>query len=429
MVISSLKPAGCAYRSASRRVATCLAVLLCAARGAAFAAGDPGVSPIPVAETDWVCTWAGSPSSPSNNFEFTSSAYNGTDSFNNQTVRLLVHASLGGSRVRIRLSNEGGATPLVIGAAHIAVSGTGSGIVPGTDRALTFDNGRPTVTIPPYALIFSDAVDLDFPALAELSVSLYLPDPVTVTTGVPNSMQTSYVAPAGSGDTTGAAALPLDPVDPTITQWPLLTGVDVNAGGERSFVAFGSSVTLGYLTTLNANARWTDVLAKRLHDNNLPIAVVNASIVADRLLGGNDGALARLQRDALSEPAISYVFINDILGVECQQPNSTSANIIGGIYQVVQRAHSQNVKVYAGTILPLGGATLYTAAFEAKRQAVNAFIRTTGELDGFVDFDAALRDPANPLALLPAYDGGDHHHPNDLGNSVMAHAFNLDLFR
>ena len=425
MVNSSLKPPRTGHRFAPRRLAVYLAVLLPVVTGAAFTAGATAASST---DTAWVCTWAGSPSNPTVNFEFASSAYNGTNSFNNQTLRLIVHASLGGAEVRIRLSNEDGATPLVIGAAHIAVRGAGASIVPGTDRALTFDNGRPIATIPPYAVTFSDPVNLNVPALADLSVSLYLPDPVTVTTGVPNSLQTNYVAPAGSGDTTGAATLPLDPADPTITQWPILIGVDINAGGERSFVALGSSVTLGYLTTPNGNDRWTDVLAKRLHDNDLPVGVVNASIVADRLLGNADGALARLQVDGLSEPGISYLFINDVLGVECQQPESAPANIIGGIYQVIQRAHSQNVKVYAGTIIPLNGSTQYTPAFEAKREAVNAFIRMTDKLDGFVDFDAALRDPANPTALLPAYDGGDHHHPNDLGNSVMAHAFNLDLF-
>ena len=345
-------------------------------------------------------------------------------------MRLIVHASLGGNRVRIQLSNELSATPLVIGAAHIALSDTGAAIVAGTDRVLTFNGGNPSVTIPPSAPVLSDPVKLEVPALVNLAVSLYLPGAVTVSTDVPNSLQTNYVAPSGSGDNTGAQTLPLDPVDPTITQWPLLTRVDVRAVGSRVCVALGSSITLAVLSTPNANARWTDVLAKRLWRKALPVAVVNSSIIANALLqdGAGIGGLARLDRDVFSQPGVSYVFINDILGVQ-SQISSAPAEIIGGLRQLIERAHSHNIKVFAGTIIPLGGAAGYTATFEANRQGVNDFIRTSGAFDGFVDFDAAVRDPANPDVILAAYDGGDHHHPNDLGNLRLAQAFDLAMFQ
>ena len=234
----------------------------------------------------------------------------------------------------------------------------------------------------------------------------------------------------GSGDTTGFATLSPDTVDPTITQWPLLTRVDVHSPGSRVFVAFGSSITLGYLTTPNANARWTDVLAKRLRNHGLPVSVVNSSIVANALSrnGAGLGALARLDRDVFSQPDVGYLFINDILGVESQIATSPD-EVIAGLRQIIERAHDHNIKIYAGTVLPLGGANGYSATFEANRQGVNAFIRTGGELDGIVDFDAALRDPSNPTVILSAYDGGDHHHPNDLGNKIMAQLFDLALFQ
>ncbi len=389
----------------------------------------PGDTSIPGADLNWISTWAGSPSSDAN-FAFAGSAYNGNNTFNNQTVRLIVHASLGGSRVRVRLSNELSGAPLRIGAAHIALSAGGASIAVGSDRTLTFSGGEGSVMIPAGAPVLSDPVKLDVPALADLTVTLFLPDNVTVTTAVVTSKQTNYVAPAASGDNTGAVTLPLDPTAPTITQWPILTRVDVRDAGAQVFVALGSSITLGYLTTQDANARWTDVLAKRLNKKFLPVSVVNSSIIANRLLanGAGLGALARLDRDVFSQPGVGYVFINDILGVESQVATSP-VDIIAGLRQIVERAHGHNIKVYAGTILPLGGSSNYSPQFEINRQTVNTFIRTAGIVDGVVDFDAALSDPANPAYILEIYDGGDHHHPNDLGNKKMAQAFALTLFQ
>ena len=421
----------CHFRGARRASLVLVGVFLAMLARPVGAESIGGVVAIvvPAGDIGWVSTWTGSPSGPDTNFTFAGSAYNGNNTYSNQSIRLIVHASLGGTRVRINLSNELSTVPLRIGAAHIALSAGGASIVDGTDRTLTFNGGQDSVTIPPNAPILSDLVKLDVPALADLAVTIFLPDTVTVTTAVPLSRQTNYVAPAGSGDNTGSSTLPLD-ASSSITQWPILTRVDVRAAGSRTCVVLGSSIALGALSTQDANARWTDFLAKRLNNHGLPVSVVNASIVADPLLSnlGGLGALARLNRDALTQPGISYLFINDVSGVESQSAASPAV-IIAGLRQLIKRVHSANVKVYAGTIIPLGGGSGYSAAFEANRQGVNDFIRNGGELDGYVDFDAAVRDPANPTAILAAYDGGDHHHPNDAGDKVLAHTFDLALFQ
>lgn len=391
------------------------------------------ISPAPATfprDTGWVAVWGGSPSDPSS-FTFAGSAYKGTNQFTNQTLRLIVHPTLNDQRVRIRLSNELGKTPVTIGAAHIAVCDAAGVTVPGTDRVLTFNGGSPSVTLPIGAPMVSDSTPLDVSTSSNLAISLYLPGSAVLTTAVTNTQQKSYVSPPDSGDLTGSTYLPLDPAQPSFTQWPLLTAVEVHNGNARAFVALGSSITLGVLSTVDANARWTDFLAKRLRNHGVVVSVVNASIPANALVGVFNGpnALARLERDVFSVSGVAYVFINDILGVESQVAGRQPEEIIGGLRQLIARAHTRHVKVYAGTIIPLGGAGGYTANFEANRAAVNAFIRTGGELDGYVDFDLAVRDPANPSVIFSTYDGGDRHHPNDQGNTALSKAFDLTLFQ
>lgn len=385
--------------------------------------------------SSWVSTWGTGVSGTSNDAFFGASAYKGNNVFDQQAVREIVHASLGGAKVRVRLSNELGAAAVTVGAVHLALSDGDANIVPGTDRVLTFRDGSTSVTIPPGAPEVSDAVNFEVPANANLSISLYFSTPTTVTSGHPYAMQHTYVSPAGSGDVAAAEALPLDPDHPSITQWPLLSGVEVRVPGARTFVALGSSITDGFLSTVDANHRWTDYLAVRLARKGLPVGVVNASIVANPLMrvGNANPALARFDRDVLARPGVAYVFINDVLGVEIQGganvPDAEYADaVIGALRQYQLRAHSRGIKAYAGTIIPLGGATNYTPSYEVRRQLINAFIRGGG-LDGYADFDAAVRDPADPTRILGAYDGGDHHHPNDAGYKALAHAFDLALFQ
>lgn len=384
----------------------------------------------------WVSTW-GTSVSGTNDSLFAFSAYNGNNVFNNQVIRETVHASLGGAVLRVRLSNEKGTAAVLVGAAHIALTDTAANIVPGTDRTLTFRGGSASVTIPAGSPELSDAVDLDVPANANLSISLYFPASTPVATFHPYAMQTTYVSPPNSGDVTGATTLPLDSAQPVLNQWSLIGGVEVQqAVGTRAFVALGSSITDGYLSTQDTNHRWTDYLALRFARKGLPVGIVNASLIANPLVrvGNGDPVLVRFDRDVLARPGAAYVFLNDVLGVEIQTSGSPLSDAdyaqatIGALRQYRTRAHSLGLKAYAGTIIPLGGAPNYTTSYETKRQIVNAFIRNGG-LDGYADFDAAVRDPADPTRILAAYDGGDHHHLNDAGYKALAHSFDLALFQ
>ena len=378
----------------------------------------------------WVGTWGAAMSNPDNDVFFAGTAYLGTNAFNNQTMRLIVHVSLGGRKIRVRLTNEQGTTPVTVGAAHVALSTAGGGIEAGSDRVLTF-GGAPAVTLPPGAPAVSDPVALAVTNGANLAVSLYLPGAITVTCAREYAVQTGFVAAPGSGDTTGAAALPLDPTQPYINEWPLLGGIEVKAPGAGTVVAFGASITGGFDTTMDANMRWPDLLAKRLYKHGQSVAVVNPSITGNHLITDQEGqnALARFDRDVLARPGVRFVIVADTPGLEISAGAGTTADgIIAALKQLISRAHSRHVKIIGATATPNDGFITYSPANEAERQAVNAFIRTTTLFDGVVDFDAALRDPSQPSFLDAAYDSGDHHHPNDAGQARMAGAIPLTLF-
>ena len=345
-----------------------------------------------------------------------------------QTLRLVVRTSIGGERVRIRLSNEYGDRPLVIGAAHIAVRDSGASIVPATDRTLTF-GGRPSVRMLPGAVVFSDPVALDVPPLRDLAVSLHLADSSRLSTRHPLALQTSYV---GHGNVTaGRTVAP----DTTLEIWPYLVGVDViNPSVAGVIVTLGNSITDGARSTRDANARWPNVLAARmLRGGEPPRAVVNAGISGGRVLtyGAGPSALARFDRDVLATPGLTHVIllegINDI--GRSAVDGVTADDIIFGYRQLIARAHDRGIAIFGATLTPAGPRTSFTPALEAKRAAVNAFIRTSGEFDGVIDFDAITRDPANPQQFLPAYDSGDHLHPGDAGYRAMGEAVDLGLFR
>ncbi len=383
----------------------------------------------------WVGTWGTAASSAAYDSSVSGSLYHGTNAFTEQTLRLIVHTSLGGRQVRVRLSNELSPTPVTIGAVHIAQSDAGAAIVPGTDRVVTFD-GRGTVTIPAGGPAVSDAVKLDLPADGNLAVSIYLAGNVTVNTSHGGTQQTNYVSAPGSGDLTAGIALPVDPAVPTFGQWPLLTGVEVRSAGASTFVAFGSSITSGVGSTLNANHRWSDYLAQRLARQGIPVGVVNPSISANRLQLDSQGPsmLARFDRDVLSRPGVKSVLVTDsagvdlIVGVSNPAQDPSTDDQIYALNQLITRAHSRGIKIYAGTILPLEGFPLETFASRAKRVAINQFIRS-GAFDGVADFEEAVLDPADPYRILPALDSGDHHHPNDEGYRLMAKTVDLAWFQ
>ena len=378
----------------------------------------------------WTGTWGTAPAGPP-------PAAN-LQTFTDQTLRLIVHTSIGGNRVRIRVSNEMGTTPLTIGAARIGLRATGSDVAPGTDRALTF-SGNASITIPPGAPVLSDPVELNVPALGDLAVSLYLPGTVEANTIHNTGLQTNYVSLPGNF--TAAATLP---VQRTITAWPFLTEVDVDSAGP-AIVTLGDSITDGTRSTVDTNNRWPDWLARRLQTVRDPVAgingrlgVVNRGISANRLLSnpvnllGGRSILERFDRDVLATAGVRYmtllIGINDI----GNSPNTApipAADLIAGYRQVIARAHAKGIAVFGATLTPFEGAGYYSPEKEVVRQAVNNWIRSSDEFDGVIDFDQATRDPSHPTRFLPAYDSGDHLHPNDLGYQAMGNAVPLTLFR
>lgn len=357
--------------------------------------------------------------------------------FMNQTLREIVRTSIGGSRVRVVLSNAFGTSGLTIGAAHVAVRDKESTIQASSDRALTF-SGMPSIAIPPGALIYSDAVSLDVHDMADLAVDIYLPgstdtpSPITMHQG---AFQTSYISETGNH--VGAVNLPVAGI---VQSWFVVSRVEVVAPQSvGTLVTFGDSITDGTRSTPNANNRWPDQFVRRLLTQSQPLkmAVANAGIAGNRVLGDaayNVGvnALARFDVDALEPPGAKYVIvlegINDI-GNARQNPTPTAEDLIAGYKQLIERAHSRGLKIYGATLTPFYGAPYYTEVGEAKRQAVNQWIRTSNAYDGVIDFDKATRDPNDPKKFLAAYDACDHLHPNDAGYKAMANSIDLALFR
>jgi lysophospholipase L1-like esterase len=375
----------------------------------------------------WVGTWAAAPLAAINQ----NNQFGATDT----TCREIVHISLGGSTVRIVLSNEFGLDPLTIGAAHIALSSGNAGeINPSSANALTF-GGRPSVTIPPGALVVSDPADLKLPAFADVAVSLFVPTQPIRQISVHNfADQTSYTV---AGNTVGAKALE----SPTeIRSWPFLKGIDVKAKDKSaSIVTFGDSITDGAHSTPNANVRWPDILARRLQDNKKTanLAILNEGIGGNRVLHDNAGpsALSRFDRDVLAQSGVKYLIImesiNDIgHATSPTDPHDpvTTDDLIFGLTQLATRAHTHDIKVIGATLTPFVGAKYQSPEGEAMRQAINKWIRTTKQFDGVIDFDKTTVDPTHPGMFLPLDDSGDHLHPADAGYKAMGDSIDLNLF-
>jgi lysophospholipase L1-like esterase len=388
----------------------------------------------------WIGTWSASPMRPDPTGQ-TPGALLSRSGFANQTLRQIVFAHAGGQQVRIRIANTFGVQPLTIGQAAVALQNSGAAIVTGSDRQLTF-SGVNSVTIPVGAEAYSDPVRLQIGATRSLAVSLYVPEATGPTTWHTTARQTLYLAQGNqASDISGATYV----ARPDVPSWFWLDGVDVDAGPmDASIVTLGDSITDGFNSTQDANARWPDFLARRLASREANrFSVLDEGISGNRLLSDTPthiNALARLDRDVLAQDSVRYVIllegINDI-GGSCRHVVQASADqIISGYQQIITQAHMKSITIFAGTLTPFKGALqgtpnadYYCADGEAKRQAVNTWIRTSGEFDGVIDFDVAMRDPKNPLMLLSAYDSGDHIHPNDKGYQVMADTVDLSLFR
>jgi lysophospholipase L1-like esterase len=364
--------------------------------------------------------------------------------FTNQTLRQIVHTSIGGSRARVVLSNAYGTATVTIGAAHIALRDKEGAIQAASGHPLTF-SGHPTMTIPANAVVYSDPVNLTVPPMSDLAIDLYLPG----TTNTPASLtmhggalQTSYVSETGNH--AGKATMP---VVGRTQSWFMLSRVDVAApDATGAIVAFGDSITDGSRSTPDTNHRWPDLLASRLLSDGIKMGVLNAGIGGNRVLneasvpqgvdaravGAGINALARFERHVLAIPGVTHVIvlegINDI-GNARQNPTPTADDLIAGHKQLIQQAHAHGLKIIGATLTPFWGAPYFTEAGEAKRQAVNEWIRTGNAYDGVIDFDKATRDPGDPKKFLDKYDGCDYLHPSDAGYKAMADAIDLSLFK
>ncbi|MCK9684426.1 SGNH/GDSL hydrolase family protein [Scleromatobacter humisilvae] len=369
-----------------------------------------------------------------------------------RTLRLVVHVSIGGGRVRVRLSNTYGRTPLRLDAAHVARRSRGADIDPASDRALSF-GGRPGVVIAPGASVTSDAVALDVPALSDLAISLHSTAPLVADTTHALAQQTSYVT-RDRVDATGAAHFP--PAR-TIDDWPFLTGVDVAAADATAIVAFGDSWIDGDGSTPGANTRLTDALAARLQraGGACPrVAVLNEGLIGNRLLRDSpahrqprspdfgsalgESGLARFDRDVLQQPGANAVIIhlgtNDLglaAGVAPAGDLPTVDALAAGYRELAARAHRAGLRAIGTTLTPVEGVVVLpgydTPAKEALRQGINAWIRTAGAFDAVIDFDAIVHDPAHPARLLARLASADHLHGNDTGYAAVAAAVPLDF--
>lgn len=383
------------------------------------------------AQDHWVTTWTAAPQVARAGGPAGAQA---PAAFNDQTVRMIVHTTLGGRRARVTLSNAFGNAPLKVGAANIALRSSESGIVAGSGRALMF-NGKPAVAIPQGAQMISDPVDLNVPQLGDLVISVYVPGDSGQLTTHATGLHTTYIA---KGNVTAEPTLS----DTTTTRsYYWLSAVDVMAPADAgAIVAFGDSITDGATSTNDSDRSWPSVLAARLLSSpGAPkLAVLNQGISGNRLLtdGAGVSALARFDRDVLGMSGVKWLMvmegINDIGGTTSTRANTpqtpvTPDELIAVMKQMIERAHAHGIKVIGCTLTPYEGAGYYSEKGEEIRQSVNRWIRTSGAFDLVLDFDKATQDSANPRTFKATFNNGDHLHPNDTGYKAMADSIDLKI--
>ena len=351
----------------------------------------------------------------------------------NQTIRMIVHTSIGGSKLRIELTNAFGKSPVSIANAHVAIRSTASSVVGGSDRQLKF-GGSLSIEIRPGMIVVSDPVDLKIAPMSDLAVSLFVAKAEGVPTNHTIGLHTSYIA---DGDLTAAESLEHAS---TTTTYEFLRSVDVAAQqGDFAIVCLGDSITDGYGTSLDANQSWPALLADRLakEKRGARISVLNEGVSGNQVLrdGAGISALARFDRDVVAQPGVRWVVllegINDInLHGQSTDPGALVADdLILGYRELIARAHLHKIRIVGATLTPDEGVFLSGPIGEATRQKLNEWIRTSGEFDAVVDFDAVLQEKGHPARLREEYNPGDKIHPNDAGNAAMANAFDLSIFK
>ena len=383
-----------------------------------FCATEPGTS----TDTEkWVGTWSTAPQlvEPHNNPP--------QPGLSNNTLRQIVHVSLGGDSLRIRFSNEFSTNPVTLNEVHIAVSMGGGIIDPNTDKVLLF-NGSTNITMAPGSAVTSDSFEFALQPLTDVAITIYFGDTSPDVTGHPGSRTTSYLL-------TGNEVSRVDFAGAVQTDhWYVINTIDVLAPDSAACVAIlGNSITDGRGSGTNKQNRWPDELARRLQDNpeTRQVAVLNEGIggncVLRQCLGPS--ALSRFNRDILEQSGIRWLIIfegiNDIGG---SQGSGVGNELINAYTQMIHNAHVNGIFVYGATLLPMRGSSYYSEQHEAERQIVNEWIRNSDLFDAVIDLDMALRNPADTLSLLPEADTGDHLHPNETGHRMMAEAVDLALF-
>jgi lysophospholipase L1-like esterase len=374
----------------------------------------------------WVGSWAASPAPSESGV-----------AFNNHTLRMNPRISLGGERLRVRISNAYGNRPLAIGAARIALRDKGPAAVPGSDRKLTF-GGSDGAVIAAGAVLLSDPVELNVAPLSDLAVSIHLPGEVLANFSVTGryARQTNYISPPG--DFTAEAVMP---VGSLTDQWYFLSGVDVLAGSEAGgVVTLGDSLTDGNISTIDAFCRWPDQLARRLIERGgRPMGVMNQGLGGNRILHDirGESGLRRFDRDVLAQPGVTHAIVmlgtNDLRNRWAKpEEEVTAEQMIAGLQQMAVRAHGSGIKLIGATLTPFGNETFMANAWnptrEKHRVAVNTWMRESGAFDGVADFDAALRDPQILTQMREVDDCGDGLHPSDSGYCKMGDAIDLALF-
>ena len=371
--------------------------------------------------TKWVGTWSTAPQlvEPGNNPP--------SPGLSNNTLRQIVHVSLGGDSLQMRFSNEFSTSPVTMNSVHIAVS-AGSGTIDTTTDREIFFNGNPDVTMYPGAAVISDPFQFDLQPLSDIVITIYFGNTSPDVTGHPGSRTTSYILTGNevSRENFSGAV--------TTDHWYIINTINVMAPDSAYAVAIlGNSITDGRGSGTNKQNRWPDELANRLQENpeTQQVAVLNEGIGGNAVLSGGLGptALSRFQRDVLDQSGVRWLIIlegiNDIGG---SFGTGVGNNLINAFTQMINTAHANGIFVYGATLLPMKGSSYYTTQHEAEREIVNEWIRTSSLLDGVIDLDMALRDPADTLSFLPIYDSGDHLHPSEAGHHMMAEAVDLNLF-
>lgn len=392
-------------------LATSISLAACVHRGASGAG-------------QWVATWQAAP-------QLTEQRNMPPVPLTGHTIRQNVRLTLGGSRLRVRFSNEFGDGPLTIGAARIDRGGARDTIRDATPTAITF-HGLSSVTIPAGEAVVSDVIELSTRPLSDFAISLFLLGVPGGLTGHPGSRTTSFIV---DGDHTRDAAF----ASPATTEhWYVISRIDVERQARSAaVVVLGNSIADGRGSGTDKNDRWPDNLARRLHDNAATsnVAVLNAGIGGNTVLRGGLGptALSRFTRDVLVQPSARWLLIsegvNDIGGARGRDSSAAVAReLIDAYRQMIDRAHARGFKVYGATILPFNGSQYGSPDHEAARTTVNQWMRDSHAFDAVVDFDAVMRDSSDPTRLRADVDSGDHLHPNEHGYDVMANAIDLSLF-